>query len=74
MPGLLIRDLPEELHRRLKERAAENRRSMNQEVIVLLEQALAWREQDHEVLPKAFRGKFTLDNAWLDEAKRGGRA
>lgn len=74
MPGLLIRDLPDELHRRLKERAAENRRSMNQEVIFLLEQALDWREYDRDVLPAPFHGKFAIDNAWLDEAKRSGRA
>jgi len=41
MPGMLIKELPEELHRRLKERAAANRRSLSREVLVLLETAVA---------------------------------
>ena len=37
MPGLLIKNLPEPLHRKLKERAARNRRSMTKEALYLLE-------------------------------------
>ena len=40
MPALLIRDLPEELHQKLKQRAAANHRSMSRELLVLLEEAL----------------------------------
>jgi plasmid stability protein len=40
MPALLIRDLPDELHRKLKERAAANHRSISSELLVLLEEAL----------------------------------
>jgi len=40
MSGLLIKDLPKELHRKLKRRAAANRRSLSSEAIVILETAL----------------------------------
>lgn len=41
MPGLLIKDFPPELHRRLKEEAARHHRSMTRQALVLLEQALS---------------------------------
>lgn len=40
MPSLTLKNIPPELHKRLKERAARNRRSLNSEAIVCLEQAL----------------------------------
>lgn len=40
MPGLLIKDFPPELHRRLKEEAARYHRSMTRQALALLEQAL----------------------------------
>lgn len=36
MATLTIRNLPDELHQRIKERAKKNRRSLNQEVIAEL--------------------------------------
>ncbi len=39
MPTLTIKGLPDDLYRRLKERARANHRSLNREVIVCLEQA-----------------------------------
>lgn len=39
MPTLAIKGLPDDLYRRLKERAESHRRSLNREVIVCLEQA-----------------------------------
>ncbi len=41
MATLTIKKLPDVLHERLKRQARQNRRSLNNEVIVLLEQALA---------------------------------
>ena len=41
MPGLLIKDLPPELHRRLKAEAAHHHRSMTRQALAMLEQALA---------------------------------
>ncbi len=40
MPGVLIRDMPEDVHQKLKARAAANRRSLGREALVLLEKAL----------------------------------
>jgi plasmid stability protein len=40
VPDVLIRDLPPDLHQRLKERAESNRRSLSAEAISLLEEAL----------------------------------
>lgn len=41
MPGLLIKDFPPELHRRLKQEAARHHRSITRQALALLEQALA---------------------------------
>lgn len=40
MPGLLIKDLPLALHRRLRARAAASHRSISREALVILEEAL----------------------------------
>ena len=40
MPGLLIKDVPVELHKKLKESAARHRRSMTQQALALLEDGL----------------------------------
>lgn len=40
MPSLTIKNIPEDLYRRLKERARENRRSINSEAIECLQQTL----------------------------------
>jgi len=41
MPTLTIKSIPDRLYRQLKDRAAEHRRSLNSEVIVCLELAIA---------------------------------
>jgi plasmid stability protein len=46
MPGLLIKDFPPELHRRLKQEAARYHRSMTRQALALLEQALAAPTRD----------------------------
>ena len=46
MPGLLIKDFPPELHRRLKEEAARHHRSMTRQALALLEQALTAPARD----------------------------
>jgi plasmid stability protein len=51
VPALVIESLPEPLHSRLKQAAAAHRRSLAQETIVLLEQALEQepiREEKHK--------------------------
>ena len=41
MPSITIRDLPSGLHARLRERAAQNRRSLNAEIVHTLDRATA---------------------------------
>lgn len=43
MSGILIKDVPRGVHEELKRRAAENRRSLSREVLVILEAALDGR-------------------------------
>ncbi len=40
MPTITLKNVPEELHRRLKERAARHHRSLNREAIHCLEEAV----------------------------------
>ncbi len=40
MPKITIRNVPDGLHKRLKQRAAQNRRSLNNEVLTVLEKAV----------------------------------
>ena len=41
MPTLTLKSLPDELYHQLKARAAAHRRSLNSEILVCLEQAVA---------------------------------
>lgn len=74
MPGLLIKDVPDELHQKLKARAARNRRSLTKEALVLLETALAEEAPQEVVLPVPFKGSFRISDEWIGMAKREGRA
>ena len=71
MPALVIKDLPADLHRRLKDDAVQHHRSMTQQAIVILELGL------YRVRPipafKAYRGSFPLTKAFINAAKREGR-
>ena len=65
MPALVIKDLPVEIHRRLKEEATRYHRSMTQQAILILEQGL------HRVRPvpvfKAYRGRFPLTDEFIND-------
>ena len=72
MPALVIKDLPADVHQRLKQEAAEHHRSMTQQAIVLLKQGL------HQAPPvpafRAYKGRFLLTEDFINAAKREGRA
>lgn len=72
MAGLVIRQLPEELHRKLKEQAARHHRSMSKEALALLERGLALEDEVGEP-PAPYKGKFRLTDDFVDQAKREGR-
>jgi plasmid stability protein len=73
MAGLLIKDLPDRLHRTLKARAAATRRSLSAEAITILESALDDRSGPptlDEIDRMRVRGARPLTQALLDRAKR----
>ncbi len=72
MPGFVIKDLPPELHRKLKEQAARHHRSMTKEVLVVLERALS-EEDGPKVAPPPFEGQFGLTDEFINQARREGR-
>ncbi len=82
MANLTIKNVPEKLHRRLKQSAAEHRRSVNSEVIACLERELMSRRVDPEEFLAEVRqlrerlaaktGIFVTDKD-LREAKNWGR-
>ena len=74
MSALLIRDLPPEVHRKLKLLAQHNRRSLSAEASRLIEQALVAQEHDVHDLPVPLVGAFPLTDEWLNSAKNEGRA
>ena len=80
MPTLTIKGMPDALYHRLKERAAANRRSLNSEILIALEQAVATAQADPEDLlarADALRGRVRaahLTDARLRAVKDSGRA
>lgn len=79
MPSLTIKSMPDPLYRRLKKRAAEHRRSLNSEILVCLERAVAAEAVDpRTVLERAdaLRQRLhvpPLTDARLRAAKSAGR-
>lgn len=72
MTSLLIKNVPEELHRKLRERAEREHRSLNKEVIVLIEQGLGIRGP--ATLPDPVPLRRPIDDRALLRARREGRA
>lgn len=74
MAGLAIKNLPPQLHRRLKAAATRNRRSMAQQLIVLLEEAL---DRPHRPIPdeppEPIDPGIVHDSRWVYRAVREGR-
>jgi plasmid stability protein len=76
MPGLLLKDFPDELHRRLNERAARNHRSMAKEALAILQSVLrapAGPPPLDEVDAWRIDGAKALTDELLEEARSVGR-
>jgi hypothetical protein len=71
MPALLIKDLPAEVHKWLKDEAAAHRRSMTQQVIVLFEERMRRFQPVH--FPPPFKTRTPLTAEFIDQAKKEGR-
>jgi plasmid stability protein len=72
MASLVIKNLPEDIHARLKAAAVKNHRSMTGQAVAILEEGLgAKRSAD---MPKPIAFPFKITQEFLDRAKREGRA
>jgi plasmid stability protein len=70
MAALVIKNIPEDLHKRLKQEARKHRRSMTQEALIILEERL-------NIAPIRFpdpvKGTSHLTQELLEDAIREGR-
>ena len=77
MPTLTVRDIPDRVYERLRERAGRNRRSMSGEIVTLLEESLLPQLIDTEALiaeAEAVHSRFPAPLPDLmAEGKRHGR-
>ena len=71
MSALLIKNMPPPLHQRLRQRAAAHHRSMNREVIAILERELE-RPAAAE-LPPPVKTLKPIDQAWVVQVIRDAR-
>jgi len=69
MATMTIRNLPDELHARLKEQAKRNRRSLNQEVIAELEAAPGFPDLPNEEARKKARAEELITK--VNELRKG---
>jgi plasmid stability protein len=78
MPTLTIKGVPPELHEKLKERAERHRRSMNSELLTILERTLTpSRKSAEEAIAEAEALNDRIGKTFPDivnETKRKGRA
>ena len=69
MATLTLKSLPDDLHARLKERAARNRRSLNREAIACLEDALSVRSVGAAEVLESARLLRRDVGGWLTESE-----
>jgi plasmid stability protein len=79
MATITVKSIPDELYERLKASAKANRRSINSEIIVCIEQAVTSRQVDPERLIAVARelrestAGYTIDDKNFNQAKQAGR-
>lgn len=71
MPSITLKDVPEELLIRLRAAAARERRSLNQEALVLIEGGLAARETAEERAHRQLEAWRALAGAWVSDRAFG---
>ncbi len=67
MSSITLKDVPEELLARLRAAAARERRSLNQEALVLIEGGLAARETAEERARRQVEAWRALAGAWVSD-------
>lgn len=70
MPSLVIKNLPPEIHRRLKAEAIRNHRSMTKQAIEILDRGSFNPTPVRKIKP--FKGRFLLTEDFVNSAKREG--
>ena len=76
---ITVKNIPPELHELLKRSAALHHRSINSEVIAIIEASVAAKKrkpEDFLASARAIRertGRYTLKQEFIDKAKREGR-
>jgi len=79
MPTITLKNVPKDVHIALKQRARRHKRSLNQEAIHCLDQALGRRSRDPDALLgeiRDLRSRISIKRVglnWIDDAKRAGR-
>lgn len=71
MPAIIVRDLPPVLHQRLKQEAERHHRSMNREIIAIIEKE--FQAPMRMELPPPVKGKAPVDGRWIAQAIRDAR-
>ncbi len=78
MPTLTLKNIPDDLHARLKASAERNRRSLNSEILIRLEQDISRPVLDpvvHAETPRAFAARLPrVAHQRVTRFKRQGRA
>jgi len=73
MPDILIKNVPAPVHAWLKDEAAQNRRSMTQQAVVILEANMGRPKALHFPAPFSIKGD-PLTRLEINAAKKAGRA
>ena len=79
MATITLKNVPDEVHAALKQRAQRHKRSLNQEAIFCLDQALGRGARDGRVLLAEIRDLRSrvplkeVDLEWVGSARRQGR-
>ncbi len=76
MPGILIKNVPQKIHEKLKERAEANRRSLSGEALTILERSLddrAGAPALEDIDRVRIRGAKPLSQSIIDRARRADR-
>jgi plasmid stability protein len=71
VPSLVINNLPEEVHQKLKHQDQRHHRSMSKEAIAILSEGLGNNKTVE--LPAPYKTRFPLTDEFIDNAKREGR-
>lgn len=78
MPTITVKNIPEDVYARIKQQAKVNRRSLNSEIITLMERAvMSYRIDPEEIIERARVIRESLDfvvtEEEINQAKHEGR-